>query len=135
MYPFKIDHSALFHPRNDVTPLALVVLNTDSSVAALQQLMQRASFCVFADGGSNRVHDACMHHDPSGKLAKSLLPSAIAGDWDSIRPEVAEFYADLGVRLEKDDGQDDNDLWKSLKVVQQWMHDCEENCPRSMNEV
>ena len=111
-----VDNSWCFS-RDDVTPLALVVLNSDDATAALVGVWQRATFKVLADGGANRVYDAALRTDPSGALAKRLVPDAIAGDWDSIRPEVADFYRGLGAALERDDGQDDNDLWKSLRLV------------------
>lgn len=113
-----VDNSWCFsRDGHDVTPLALVVLNSDDATDALVGIWQRASFKVLADGGANRVYDAAQRADPSGALAKRLVPNAIAGDWDSVRPEVADFYRALGASLERDDGQDDNDLWKSLRLV------------------
>jgi len=46
----------------------------------------------------------------------SMIPDCIVGDFDSIRPEVQEFYSNKGSRLFKREDQDTTDLEKCLYV-------------------
>ncbi len=55
---------------------------------------------------------------PPGPLLSSFLPDLIAGDWDSIRPDVAAAFAAAGVATAPDpDDQDSTDLFKCLAAV------------------
>ena len=70
-----------------------------------------AHFCVCADGGANRLYDKFA----SQTRREHFKPAVIAGDLDSIRPEVQQYYANLGtevVNLSHD--QDTTDLQKCL---------------------
>jgi thiamine pyrophosphokinase len=74
-----------------------------------------AHFKVCADGGANRLVD---------ELPGAPAPDAIVGDLDSLRPEVRQHYADLGVNaVDLSHDQDTTDLDKCINVVRQKMQE------------
>lgn len=111
-------------------PLALVILNAHGdgeSKGLLRHLWGRATLRVCADGGANRLHDSfgggedgdCVG-DPSEERAQ-YVPDIIVGDLDSLRPEVARFYEDLGSEIKVRDDQDHCDFEKCLVEVESWL--------------
>ena len=48
---------------------------------------------------------------------RSLVPDAIRGDLDSLRPEVRAHYESRGVCVTKDGDQNTNDLDKALQLI------------------
>lgn len=92
---------------------ALVVLNSESfSAGLLSKLWRSCGTRICADGGANRLYD----------LAPELVPDAIVGDLDSVRLDVRRFYLERGVRVEKMDDQEHNDLDKSIGEIQRLWH-------------
>lgn len=76
-------------------------------------IWQRCSYRVCADGGANALFDACGNH--AERLL--FLPSCIAGDFDSIRSDVREFYESNCVDLRHISDQDTTDLDKCLAIA------------------
>ncbi len=103
-----------------VSTYDLIVLNSGATAlpvaplsAFFDSLWGRARLRVCADGGANRVHDA-----PSACAAVSRsLPTLIAGDLDSIRPDVLREYAAQGVPVVHSTCQDTTDLEKCLRLL------------------
>jgi len=104
-------------PKREGAKEALLVLNTPLDKNVLVSLMRRADTVVCADGGANRVHDL-LEGEGLQDLRRVLRPTAIKGDLDSIRDDVAAFYRDeLGVPVIRDADQDRNDMDKCLDTV------------------
>lgn len=100
-------------------PLALVILNVkadDKRRRLLRHLWDRAVIRVCADGGANRLHDS-FDGDSRAERA-SFVPDMIVGDLDSLRPEVAAFYEELGCEVKRRDDQDHNDFEKCLLEIE-----------------
>ncbi|CAM9489681.1 unnamed protein product [Ectocarpus sp. 13 AM-2016] len=117
--------AAAENDRLDAGPLALVILNaqgTGESEGLLRHLWGRADLRVCADGGANRLHDSFgggggdvedRHRDRA-----RFVPDIIVGDLDSLRPEVARFYEDLGSEIKLRGDEDHCDFEKCLVEVE-----------------
>ncbi|KAF8719981.1 hypothetical protein HU200_024751 [Digitaria exilis] len=100
--------------------VALVVLNQPLPRFA-PLLWSRAALRVCADGGANRVFDGMPEllpdQDPDEVRAR-YKPDVIKGDMDSVRPEVKEYYSNMGTRIVDDShDQDTTDLHKCITFV------------------
>lgn len=82
-----------------------------------------ATLRVCADGGANRLFDELPRMLPGScpeAVRAQYLPTAIKGDMDSIRPDVASFYSQLGVPIhDLSEDQDSTDLQKCIEFVLQ----------------
>lgn len=89
---------------------ALVILNSpiQSPPSPLfQRLWDTSSFRICADGGANRLY----------RSNPDLIPNLIRGDLDSLETNIRTYYEGKGVSVEKDPGQNDNDLDKALTAL------------------
>ena len=71
-------------------------------------LWRSSKLRVCADGAANRLHDALDDEARGGHL-----PDLIAGDLDSLRDDVAQFYAARGVPIARQPEQDRHDFEKA----------------------
>ncbi|PNT73522.1 thiamine pyrophosphokinase 1 [Brachypodium distachyon] len=104
----------------DAVAYAVIVLNQRLPRFA-SLLWTRAQLRVCADGGANRLFDGMpeLHpgEDPDEVRAR-YKPDAIKGDMDSIRPEVKEFYSNLGAKIvDESHDQDTTDLHKCISFI------------------
>ena len=120
--------------------MALVLLNTPPRpAAALRQLWALSSYRVCADAAANRLRDSIqlamgteeiVSGNPAAlrarlerlrhisRMHESMVPDAVTGDFDSIRPDVLEFYAQRGCTIAHDPDPDSTDFDKALRLVE-----------------
>ncbi|KAG0476876.1 hypothetical protein HPP92_013717 [Vanilla planifolia] len=99
---------------------ALVVLN-QRLPSFTPLLWQRAKLRLCADGGANRLFDELPEMFPEedpAEVRSRYKPDVIKGDMDSIRPDVKDYYSDLGVQLlDESHDQETTDLHKCIAYV------------------
>lgn len=97
---------------------ALIILNQPFSFRLLECLWRSASWKACADGGANRLHDLLAGLGLLSSVAENgYLPDLIKGDFDSLRPDVKEFYTSKNVKIVPDDDQDSTDLMKCVSSL------------------
>lgn len=141
--PTKVHSNSWLTTPLDVssTPqMALLLLNTPPRPAtALRQLWTLSAFRVCADAAANRLRDSIqlamgdesvVSGTPAqlrqrllelrrvAKQHESMVPDAVIGDFDSIRPDVLDFYREHGTAITYDPSQSTTDFQKALKLIE-----------------
>ncbi|KAI5120207.1 hypothetical protein M0805_006313 [Coniferiporia weirii] len=96
---------------------ALIILNQPFSQELLVRVWNACQWRACADGGANRLFDVLQ--GCTEPRAAEFLPDLIKGDLDSLRPDVSEYYARLGVPIVKDGDQYSTDLMKCISVMKE----------------
>jgi thiamine pyrophosphokinase len=128
-------------PSANSSRTALLLLNTPPRPAsALRQLWALSSYRVCADAAANRLRDsiqlvmgdteAMVAGGPAAlrerlvrlrrvaKIHEGMVPDALAGDFDSIRPDVLDFYRQRGCQIVHDPSPYSTDFDKALRLVE-----------------
>lgn len=76
----------------------LILLNSNAyQKNHLLYLFRRSKYLICADGGANILHD---NHSQGETI---IIPKAIVGDLDSLRPKVRKFYESRATLIKKVD--------------------------------
>ncbi|CAH1447500.1 unnamed protein product [Lactuca virosa] len=100
------------------TTYALIILN--QRLPRFSPLLwQHAKIRLCADGGANRLFDNMPELcSDEHNVQERYKPDVIKGDMDSIRPDVLNFYKNLGTMIvDNSDDQDTTDLHKCIAYV------------------
>ena len=71
---------------------------------------------------SGTVDTLQQRHERLSRVSKAhenMVPDAVTGDFDSIRPCVLDFYRQRGTEIVHDPSQSSNDFDKSLRLVEE----------------
>nr|CDS29031.1 thiamin pyrophosphokinase 1 [Hymenolepis microstoma] len=92
--------------------IGLICLNSDlkNLTPLFTKLFAKASFSIFVDGFANRIYDS--------QFKDSHFPNMVSGDFDSIRPEVKEFYESKNtVQVINTPDQNETDFTKAILLM------------------
>lgn len=100
--------------------LVLIVLNYHLPSFA-PVLWQQVRLRVCSDGGANRLFDDLpdlLPHEDKESVRRRYKPDVIIGDLDSLRPDVREFYSNLGTTVvDQSYDQDTTDFEKCINFI------------------
>ncbi|EGW32221.1 uncharacterized protein SPAPADRAFT_61302 [Spathaspora passalidarum NRRL Y-27907] len=109
LYPF-----AYLSPRtSDPFNSALLILN-QTIQSGFELLWQSTTIHVCADGAANRLYN----HFETSELRDKFIPDYIVGDFDSLEPEIGQYYQSRGTRLIQQSSQYSTDFTKSIYTIQ-----------------
>jgi thiamine pyrophosphokinase len=101
--------SGTFEPTLNEKAVLLILNNPPAlSRSLIARLWHNTHKHVCADGGSNWLYE---------NFGDTLVPTLVHGDLDSIRPEVAKKYKELGSEVIADKRDDATDLDKCLLKI------------------
>ncbi|XP_046847018.1 thiamin pyrophosphokinase 1-like [Xenia sp. Carnegie-2017] len=94
--------------------ICLLILNRplDNSYEKLTKLWSIASVRICVDGGANEFYKVCKEHQ-----TLKWTPTYITGDFDSIKPDVMEYYKNKGTAFVSTPDQDHTDFTKAIRHV------------------
>lgn len=113
----------------DRQPSCVIFLNTDLLKIDLARLWDGLDLRICADGGANQLY-SCFNEEERAKH----VPDYIVGDFDSLRPEVRQYYADLGTVILPQYSQYSTDFMKAVKVAVLANSDRKELLTQKMDE-
>lgn len=102
----------LFTKDNDIEYDLVVLNHADLSNQSLfRKIWSTAQIKVVVDGAANCLYNS-FEND-----RENYLPDLLTGDFDSILPQVKDYYKDKGVDVIDTPDQDFTDFTKALKVL------------------
>eukprot|EP00112_Aurelia_sp_Birch-Aquarium-sp1_P013612 Seg2893.3 transcript_id=Seg2893.3/GoldUCD/mRNA.D3Y31 product="Thiamin pyrophosphokinase 1" protein_id=Seg2893.3/GoldUCD/D3Y31 len=95
------------------TKSCILVLNQPlfNCLNVLKHIWKSAVIKVCADGGINRLNEACKED------SEMYIPDVISGDFDSAHDGLLKMYEEKGTMVVNTPDQDETDFTKSLRVM------------------
>ncbi|RLV89959.1 Thiamine pyrophosphokinase [Spathaspora sp. JA1] len=109
IYPFAYLSPSI----DDPTDSALLILN-QTIQSGLESLWQSTTIHVCADGATNQLY----RHFLTNETREKFIPDYIVGDFDSLDPEIGQYYQARGTRLIKQESQYSTDFTKAIRTIQ-----------------
>jgi len=106
-----ISLTSAFRPKNRS---AFIILNQPIVIPNFKELWSNYELKICGDGGANRLFDLFIDE----KERADFLPHYIVGDFDSLKPEVRNWYQRHGVEIIPQTTQFATDLNKCLDTVE-----------------
>lgn len=75
-----------------------------------------ASFRMVVDGGGNQLYSLMEQYKTADK-ENFWIPNVISGDFDSVKPDVLEFYRQKDTLVVHTPDQNKTDFFKALEVL------------------
>ena len=102
-----------FRNKNLIKTQQEIINKTNNEIYTIDSNIMRkvcgaAQYIACADGGANRLYD---------EMEGLVIPNAVIGDLDSLRPDVEFFLCEKGTKIVKIVDQDRHDLDKSLDYL------------------
>ncbi|KAF2196676.1 thiamine pyrophosphokinase [Delitschia confertaspora ATCC 74209] len=115
-YPGRfLDEGDLPGDSDHIRPDLLILNQPIASFDVFTRLWRHTRYRICADGGANRLYD--MFNGELEALRTEFLPDSIHGDLDSLRNDVRDYYASLGVHVSKDPDQMSTDFGKAMQTI------------------
>ncbi|QLQ78247.1 hypothetical protein HG537_0A04940 [Torulaspora globosa] len=113
-YSHRFDLKGFIKPASK-SRSALLILNQKINIPSVfLKLWAAFKLKVCADGGANRLYEF-FHGNEAARAC--YLPDYIIGDFDSLKPEVEQYYRNAGVILIKQRSQFSTDFTKALHLI------------------
>lgn len=106
-----INLTSAFRPKNRS---AFIILNQPILLPNFKELWDNYELKVCGDGGANRLYNLFTNDEERSKH----LPHYIVGDFDSLKPEIRQWYESRGVEVIPQTTQFATDLNKCLDLVE-----------------
>lgn len=105
-------------PKDLELKVALVVVNMplDRMVDKFMALSNIATIKAYTDGGAGQVCSIV------GAERERYLPDFVSGDFDSVDPDLLNFYKEKGVEVIATPDQDETDFTKCLRIITSNQH-------------
>lgn len=113
-YRHRLDVEGCIKP-GKAAKSVLLILNQKVNISLMfPKLWRLYKLRVCADGGANRLYE--FFNDNVSARAR-YLPDYIIGDFDSLKPEVEQYYRNAGVTLIEQRSQFSTDFTKALHLI------------------
>ncbi|QLL30682.1 hypothetical protein HG536_0A04970 [Torulaspora globosa] len=113
-YSHRLDLKGCIKPASRTRSVLLILNQKINIPSVFLKLWGLFKLKVCADGGANRLYDFFDGNEPARAY---YLPDYIIGDFDSLKPEVEQYYRNAGVILIKQRSQFSTDFTKALHLI------------------
>lgn len=113
-YSHRLDLKGCIKPASRTRSVLLLLNQKINIPSVFLKLWRLFKLKVCADGGANRLYEFFNGNEAARAC---YLPDYIIGDFDSLKPEVEEYYRNAGVVLIEQRSQFSTDFTKALHLI------------------